>query len=74
MDFGLSRTLKEEVGHKSITGFVGTYSYSSTEMRRLFLIRTRKEIDLYYNDVVGLRKCFEEKQKYDVEEDDEELE
>jgi len=74
LDFGLSRILKEEVGRKSITGFVGTFSYSSAEMRRLFLIQTRKEIDLYYNDVVGLKTCFDKGQKYDVEEDDEELE
>lgn len=39
VDFGLARVVKEEIGYKSLTYFVGTYMYSGEQMRRLYILK-----------------------------------
>lgn len=54
IDFGLSKMLKEKVGYLSYASFLGTFQYCSEEMKKLYYLKHRKYIDLYYNDTVGL--------------------
>lgn len=35
---------------------MGTYAYSSDEMKGIYILRTPGYADLYFNDLVGLRK------------------
>ena len=55
IDFGGTEVLKEFLGEKTVTRFVGTASYCSDEV---FLLLSNKlmNVDLYYNDVYGLKK------------------
>lgn len=56
IDFGFSEIIREEVGLKSLTGFRGTPSFVSPEMFKLFSLDVKNGmIDLYYNDLVGLK-------------------
>jgi serine/threonine protein kinase len=56
IDFGLSAILKEGIGTKTKTTFVGTINYCSPEMKKLFHPKEslRMLIDLYHNDVCSL--------------------
>ena len=54
LDFGLSRILGEELGQKTLTGFVGTFEVTSKEMQKLYFLKNRSLVDLYHNDVCGL--------------------
>lgn len=54
IDFGLSKFVKENVGFKTFTAFVGTYRYASPELKKLFVLKTSSKVDLYYNDLCGL--------------------
>ena len=54
LDFGLSRIIEEELGQKTLTGFVGTFSATSNEMQKLFYTNSQSLVDLYHNDVCGL--------------------
>lgn len=54
IDFGLSRLIKEEVGYKSLTTFVGSINFCSEEMGRLMITKDARRIDFYYNDLMCL--------------------
>ena len=56
LDFGFMNIHKEEAGELSSTHYIGTPSYSSEEMNKLFLLSSKGYADLYYNDLVGLKK------------------
>ena len=36
IDFGISNVINENVGEKTMTNFIGTYEYSTEEMKKLF--------------------------------------
>lgn len=61
IDFGMSRIVKEEFGFKSLTKYRGTLSHCGDEMTNLFEKNTSDihYVDLYYNDMIGLKKTFE---------------
>ena len=54
IDFGMSEYTHERPGGKIFTGFAGTYSYCSEEMKKLFTSHERSYVDLYFNDAYGL--------------------
>ncbi len=54
IDFGLSKLVKEDIGFKTWTNFVGNYKSSSAEMKKLYFLQTPNYIDLYYNDLFAL--------------------
>ncbi len=54
IDFGLSKFVKEDIGFKTWTKFVGNYKSSSAEIKKLYYLRTPNYIDLYYNDLFAL--------------------
>jgi serine/threonine protein kinase len=56
IDFGLSRIIKEQLGSKTFTSFLGSLSYCYDEMVKLYLDETSGFVDLYYNDAFGLDK------------------
>ncbi len=49
IDFGLTRIIKERVGEKTTTAFMGTYLYVSSAMKAL-IHGGKSPIDLYHND------------------------
>ena len=55
IDFGGSEALKETLGEKTMSRFVGTASYCSDQAFQL-LSKNGMAGDLYYNDIFGLRK------------------
>ena len=62
IDFGMSRIVKEGIGFKSATKYRGTLHYCGDEMASLLDKGSNKAelIDLYYNDMVGLVRTFED--------------
>lgn len=58
IDYGLSKIIKEEIGHKTFSSFSGSLEFVSTEMLGLFAVTSTKKdyVDLYYNDLIGLQK------------------
>lgn len=56
LDFGFATFLKEEIGRKSTTNFIGTYRNTTEELQRLYLLKEPGQVDFYYNDLFGLRK------------------
>jgi serine/threonine protein kinase len=56
LDFGFSKSINEPIGYKSFTLYSGTFSYSSDEMKKLFLLKKKGYVDLYYNDLYCLLK------------------
>lgn len=56
IDFGLSKFLKEKIGELTKTYYFGTYKYCSQEMKALLIKNKMDYIDLYFNDVVALKK------------------
>jgi hypothetical protein len=52
--------VKEPIGKKSKTKFIGTYSYASPEMKKLCLLKGFGYVDLYYNDLYSLLKVIDE--------------
>lgn len=56
IDFGLSLLIKNEVGYKTYSNFAGTLSYCSEEMKKNYYTQRENLIDLYYNDLVSLKK------------------
>ena len=39
IDFGFATVLKEKIGEKSTTKFIGTYRYTTPELQRLYLLK-----------------------------------
>jgi serine/threonine protein kinase len=61
IDFGLSKVIEEGIGFKTFTSFRGTPQYVSKEMLKLFSIERRSGyVDLYYNDLIGLKTTLEQ--------------
>lgn len=57
IDFGLSKVVNEDLGFKTLTSYHGTPKYVSAEMLKLFSIDAKEDyVDLYYNDLVGLKR------------------
>lgn len=56
LDFGFSKCLSEPIGYKSITNYEGTFNYSSDEMKKLYFLRRKSHVDLYFNDLCCLQK------------------
>lgn len=63
IDFGLSNMLKEKVDEKSYTGFCGTYEFCSSDMVMLFRRRSEGLVNLYLNDVWGLKESLKKMKK-----------
>ena len=55
IDFNCSTVVKEDIGVKSYTSFRGTIGCCSKEMEKLLYSENMGFIDLYYNDVFGLK-------------------
>lgn len=55
LDFGLSRFLKENIGEMTHTGFIGTFSHTLPEMKKLHQLGKKGFIDIYYNDVFEMQ-------------------
>ena len=51
LDFGFTKSLNEPLGYKSLTIYEGTFNYSSDEMKKLYFLREKGYVDLYYNDL-----------------------
>ena len=58
LDFGLSRFVKEDIGEKTITRFVGSLHITSPEMRKTYYLKKAMWVDLYYNDQWGLEQLY----------------
>ena len=58
LDFGLSRFVKEDIGEKTLSRFVGTLSNTSPEMRKTYYLKKAMWVDLYYNDQWGLEQLY----------------
>jgi serine/threonine protein kinase len=56
IDFGLSRMVKEDIGSKTESPFVGSFNFCCDEMLELFVKNSSGYIDLYYNDAFCLKK------------------
>jgi serine/threonine protein kinase len=64
IDFGFADIVQEGVGFKSLTSFHGTPTFVSKEMLKLFSVELVMDyVDLYYNDLVGLERTFEDLQQ-----------
>lgn len=57
IDFGGCIVLKERLGLKTLTGFLGTTGFCTEEMFSL-LGNKKSYVDLYYNDLYGLNRSF----------------
>ena len=56
IDFGFATVLKEKIGEKSTSRFIGTYRCTTPELQRLYFLKNPGEVDFYYNDLYGLRR------------------
>jgi hypothetical protein len=57
IDYGYSKTVREQIGRKSLIDFRGSISYCSPEMLGLYTSKEAKPqpVDLYYNDLHALQ-------------------
>lgn len=60
IDFGISRIIEEDIGEKSFTFFRGSLNYCSLEMAGIYGKSNGNFIDLYYNDVIGLKTTLDD--------------
>lgn len=60
IDFGLSQVLSEKPGERTFTKYFGTFQNSSEEMKGLFYSSKKGYVDLFYNDLFGLKVVFEQ--------------
>ena len=51
IDFGLSTIVKEQIGFKTLSSFRGSMNFCSDEMAECYIKKTKKKVDLYYNDL-----------------------
>ena len=54
LDFGFTKFLRESVGEKTYTKFIGTFKYTTEELHQLYYFNETGKVDFYYNDVHGL--------------------
>lgn len=59
IDFNCSSVISEKVGEKTLTMFKGTRLNCSEEMEALYYSRKPDLVDLYFNDLVSLKKINE---------------
>ena len=59
IDFGLSTVVKEKPGQKTYTGFCGTFEHSYSEMKTLFIENKKGYVDLFYNDLFGVKSSLD---------------
>ena len=60
IDFGLSKIINEKPGEKTRTGFEGTLSYCSAEMKKCYFLSMKKFVDFYENDLCCLKKTIQD--------------
>lgn len=60
IDFGLSECIREKIGFKTETGFIGSLKYCSAQMWKLYQSNKKGIIDLYLNDSISLMNSIEE--------------
>ena len=58
IDFGLSDIISQPPGAKTKTGFKGTLSYCSEELKKCYFFSNYKYVNLYENDLCCLKKTF----------------
>ena len=56
MDFGFTIFLRESVGEKTYSKFIGTFRYTYDEIQKLYYLSEGDRVDFYYNDVYGLER------------------
>ena len=59
LDFGFAEFIKEEFGEKTLIKPRGTYFYMSKEMKSVSHLDQQSFIDLYDNDLFGLKNTVE---------------
>ena len=59
LDFGFSKVLKEGIGSKTFTKFIGTYKFTSSEMKKSYVLQDSLFVDLYFNDICGLKLVYQ---------------
>ena len=59
IDFGFTKTVDSLLGEKEITLFVGTFNYTSPQMKRT-VASSDVSVDLYWNDLYGLKLSLQE--------------
>lgn len=64
IDFGFTEVVEQKVGYKTKTRYIGTFSFSSDEMKNCIL--GSNYVDLYYNDAFSLQQTISYFQKTDV--------
>ena len=57
IDFGFSKILKEFLGSKSFSPFMGSINYCCKEMVDLYVREMEGYVDLYYNDATHPVSC-----------------
>jgi serine/threonine protein kinase len=55
-DFGLSTSITERLGQKTLTEFCGTWGCMSKQMEKLKKSPHKGLVDLFYNDIYGLNR------------------
>ena len=61
IDFGLAEMIKESIGESTFIFPRGTLGFVSEEMSKATKLNEKKFIDLYSNDLFGLREAFKRK-------------
>ena len=56
LDFGFSTMLRQSIGQKTYTKFIGTFKYTYDELQKLYYFERGDEVDFYYNDIYGLER------------------
>ena len=56
LDFGFATFLTQDIGEKSKTNFIGTFKWTSPELKKLDLLKTSGWVDFYYNDLQAVQK------------------
>ena len=59
LDFGLSKMVKEDLGQKTFTGFIGNLNYASPEMKKRYILKKRGPVHFYSNDQWGLKQMYQ---------------
>ena len=58
IDFGFAEILKENIGEKTLMFPKGTVRFMSEEMSKATRLNRKSYIDLYSNDLYGLKETF----------------
>ena len=58
LDFGFAEILKENIGQKTLMFPKGTFGFMNEEMSKANRLNQKSYIDLYSNDLFGLRETF----------------